>query len=470
MVFSSLSFLLLFLPIVLWIYYILPGKCQNIVLLFTSLVFYAYGEPHYVFLFIAVIVWTWIFGMAIKHTRQTERAKQILIIGLTGALGVLCLFKYSAFAVDTINKAAGTSLLVPTIIMPIGISFYIFQAISYMVDVFRGEPAESNLVRFGLYLSFFPQLIAGPIVRYGKIAPQLMKRHTTEEDVSVGAIRLTSGICKKILLANTFGQLADHVFGAYKGIQPGTILLWMGALAYTLQLYFDFSGYSDMAVGLGRIFGFRLPENFNYPYTASTAADFWHRWHISLSQWFRDYVYIPLGGSHCGQFRQSLNLLIVWILTGIWHGAGWTFILWGFLWGLALILEKFVIQPEKRSYGIRKLYQVFFLTYMIVFWVVFRSPDYHQALWFIKGLFIPCKAEAPYETAMWLHDSWLYFAAGIVIAAGLPFSIWKRVKNQISTYRTLFSVLSFTGGIALTALGLSFLMSDSYNPFLYFNF
>ena len=470
MVFSSLSFLCFFLPAVWWLYFLLPAKWQNAVLLIASLAFYAFGEPRYVFLFLAVIIWTWAFGQVIEKARRKGQAAGVLAAGLAGVLAVLCLFKYAAFVVETINTAAGTSLVIPAIVLPVGISFYTFQAISYLVDVYRGEPAQPSLIRLGLYLSFFPQLIAGPIVRYGYMAPQIAERRTSYEDLSAGMIRLTGGLCKKVLLANTLGQMADHVFHSAGRTQPGPLLLWMGALAYTLQIYFDFSGYSDMAVGLGRLFGFRLPENFNYPYTAANATDFWHRWHITLSRWFRDYVYIPLGGSRRGKTRQCLNLLAVWILTGIWHGAGWTFVLWGLLWGLALILEKFVIKPERRSRGVRFICRLAFLVYMVILWVIFRSPDLHTALWYIRSLFLPGGGGAPYEVGPWVHDLWPYFAAGVVIAAGLPARMWKMYGCGKGTLRAVLSGLSAAGGIAFTILALSVLAGSSYNPFLYFNF
>lgn len=470
MVFSSLAFLCLFLPAVWWLYYLLPGTFKNLVLLLASIAFYALGEPRYVFLFLAVIFWTWVFGLAIMQTVHKDRAVSILILGLTGILGVLCMFKYSSFVVKTINAAAGTSYIIPKLVLPVGISFYTFQAISYMVDVYRGEPAQKNLIRLGLYLSFFPQLIAGPIVRYKTIAPQIAERRLTEKDLSKGMNRLIGGLCKKVLLANTFGQMADHVFLAAERTQPGTSLLWMGALAYTLQIYFDFSGYSDMAIGLGHLFGFRLPENFNYPYAAANVTDFWHRWHITLSQWFRDYVYIPLGGSHRGKKRQGVNLLLVWILTGIWHGAGWTFILWGILWGLALILEKLVIQPEKRSRKFQGIYRMGFLVYMVILWVIFRSPNLHSALWYIRGLFLLHEGSASYEVGIWVHDLWLYIVVGGSIAAGLPTRMWKKLESKKGSFCVWLSGLSFAGGIVLTVLALSVLAGSSYNPFLYFNF
>ena len=470
MVFSSLSFLCLFLPAVWWLYYLLPPKFQNPVLFLASIAFYALGEPCYVVLFLAVIIWTWVFGLLITRTERKDRPLYILIVGLAGVLGVLCMFKYAAFAIETINAAAGTSLIIPGFVLPVGISFYTFQAVSYLVDVYRGEYAQTDPFRLGLYLSFFPQLIAGPIVRYGSIAPQLAERRATEEDLSKGVIRLTGGLCKKVLLANTLGRMADHVFRSIEWTQPGTLLLWLGALAYTLQIYFDFSGYSDMAVGLGHLFGFRLPENFNYPYTAKNATDFWRRWHITLSQWFRDYVYIPLGGSRRGKIRQGMNLLLVWILTGFWHGAGWTFVMWGILWGLALILEKFVIQPEKRSGLFRVIYRMAFLVYMVVLWMIFRSPNLHSALLYIRNLFIPRRAGAPYEVRIWIHDLWPYFAAGIVIAAGLPARMWRKLESTKGALRGWLSGLSFAGGMAFTILAISVLAGSSYNPFLYFNF
>ena len=379
MVFSSLSFLLIFLPLVLGLYYLLPGKIRNGFLFTASIGFYALGEPRYVFLFLAVIAWTWLAGLAIGHTENRVHAKILLASGLVGVLGVLCVFKYTAFAADIFRTFTGASLPVVKLALPIGISFYTFQAVSYMADVYRGEPAQKNVICLGLYLSFFPQLIAGPIVRYGEMASRIRERHTTAEDLTVGIMHLTGGLCRKVLLANTLGQLADHVFEANGQMQAGTALLWMGAIAYTLQIYFDFSGYSEMAIGLGRLFGFRLPENFRDPYLAATATDFWRRWHITLSRWFRDYVYIPLGGSRKGRARQCVNLLIVWALTGLWHGAGWTFLAWGLLWGMLLVLEKNLIQPDRHGNGFRRIYRVFILVCVVLSWVVFRSGSIADA-------------------------------------------------------------------------------------------
>lgn len=471
MAFSSLSFLLIFLPVVLALYYLLPKPARNSVLFISSIVFYALGEPYYVFLFLGVILWNYLFGLLIERAGERPARRVLFVLAIVGDLGVLGLFKYAAFFVSTLNRLSGLALSVPEAVLPIGISFYTFQAISYIADVKRSGRAQRNLVSLGLYLAFFPQLIAGPIVRYDEIKEQIASRHTTARDFGDGAVRLTAGLCKKVLLANTLGQLADHVFSAELGA-VATPTLWLGAAAYTLQIYFDFSGYSDMAIGLGYLFGFRLPENFNYPYLASDATDFWRRWHMTLSRWFRDYVYIPLGGSRQGRLKQVRNLLIVWLLTGLWHGAGWTFVLWGLLWGCALIAEKFVLRPSERGKLFKVIYRVGFLIFMTVLWVIFRAPDIGTAISFIKGLFVwQSGAVRPLEFGLWLSDLWPYLAAGIALAAGLPRAIRRRLASDSAPKREFaLEAAGLVGQLVLTALAVSFLVSGSYNPFLYFNF
>ena len=471
MVFSSLSFLLIFLPAVLAVYYLVPRAVRNTVLFLASIVFYALGEPCYVFLFLGVILWSYLFGLLIERSGEKPAAKGLFVLCLAGDLGALCLFKYAAFFVRTFVSLTGLDLPVPKAVLPIGISFYTFQAISYMADVRRSGRAQKNLISLGLYLAFFPQLIAGPIVRYDEIRDQIAERRTTAAGFGEGAVRLAQGLTKKVLLANTLGQLADHVFRADLSL-ISTPMLWLGAIAYTLQIYYDFSGYSDMAIGLGRLFGFRLPENFDHPYAAPNATEFWRRWHMSLSRWFRDYVYIPLGGSRQGMARQIRNLLIVWALTGFWHGAGWTFILWGLLWGLALILEKFLVRPSSRGKAVRVIWRAVFLLFMMLLWVIFRSKGIGAAGLYIKGLFVWQMSPArPLELSLWFKDMWPYLTAGVVFATGLPGRLKRRLVGEESSVRQAAAeAVILLGRACLVVIALSLLVSGSYNPFLYFNF
>lgn len=329
MVFSSTIFLCIFLPLVLLGYYICPKKGRNLFLLIASLVFYAWGEPKYVFLMIFSIIANYVFGLLMEKYRQSSRRlKLMLVLSVVIDVGLLCVFKYTDFIISNINAAFGANFDLLKLALPIGISFYTFQAMSYTIDVYRGDvKVQRNIIDFGMYITMFPQLIAGPIVRYADVEEQLHERRVTAQDFSEGAMRFVVGLGKKVLLANQIGALWSEIYAL--GGSSSALMAWLGAIAFTFQIYFDFSGYSDMAIGLGRMFGFKFPENFRYPYQSVSITDFWRRWHITLSTWFREYLYIPLGGNRRGFARQALNLLIVWTLTGFWHGAGWNFVLWG---------------------------------------------------------------------------------------------------------------------------------------------
>ena len=471
MVFSSLIFLLLFLPVTLVVYHVLPHGARNAWLLVASLAFYAAGEPFFVFLFIAEIVWNWAFGLGVARHRDSRTGKALLVACLVGDLGMLAVFKYADFAVGTLNALSGASLPMPGIALPIGISFYTFQEISYVVDVFRGaEPQESPL-SVGLYLSFFPQLIAGPIVRYTHIEPQLAHREVTLDDICDGMGRFCIGLCKKVLVANQLGMMVDIVFD--KALPQATSpLLWLCALAYAMQIYLDFSGYSDMAIGLGRMFGFHLPENFDDPYRARSATDFWRRWHMSLSTWFRDYVYIPLGGSRNGDAATIRNLAIVWALTGLWHGAGWTFVLWGIGWGFLLILEKFIVKPDERSSAFQAVWRIAVLFFALLLWMLFRAASLEMAGQIIVGLLSPAawmarEAGNAYASA-WLHEEWLPIVAGIILCTGAPKKLLGRLA--CSEHASAARIASMLVLAALTVLALSYIVQGSYNPFLYFQF
>ncbi len=471
MVFSSLSFLILFLPPALILYYLTPLKWRNYELFAVSVLFYALGEPVYVFLFLCVILWTWVSGLVIG--RATGRLKAFfLILFLAGEIGVLCLFKYGTWISGITPSGTGLAEKLAGLTLPIGISFYCFQSISYTIDVYRGEAVQKNPFFLGLYLAFFPQLIAGPIVRYPQFAPQLTDRKTDFDGFSGGVVRFACGLCKKVLLANTLGGLADHVFGSPELGRMSSVMVWLGAFAYMLQIYFDFSGYSDMAIGLGSMFGFRLPENFDHPYAAGTATEFWRRWHMTLSRWFRDYVYIPLGGNRRGFPRECLNLMIVWGLTGLWHGAGVTFLLWGLFWGVMLILEKAWIRPDTRSRLFRTLYHIPVFLVTLALWVLFRASDLQEALAVLSGMFSFRRSTGrPMELTLWLHDLGPYLAAGIFFMLGGAQYVKKLAEKRcpLSLRKALY-VLSLTGLLACTLLAVSSLVNSSYNPFLYFNF
>ena len=472
-VFSSLSFLLLFLPAALGVYYVLPWQMRNAWLLLASLAFYAFGEPRLVLVLIAEILVNWALGRRIARVRGTWRGKALLVTCLLIDLGVLAVFKYASFAVETANAIMGLGLPVPNIALPIGISFYTFQEISYVVDVHRGTRAQESPIDLGLYLALFPQLIAGPIVRYGDMEPQLRRRESGLDDIRAGMGRFGVGMCKKVLLANPLGGLVDEVF--LRTVTPDVPppLLWLAVVAYALQIYLDFSGYSDMAIGLGRMFGFRLPENFRDPYCAGTATEFWRRWHISLSSWFRDYVYIPLGGSRGGSARTVCNLLVVWSLTGLWHGAGWNFVLWGLGWGVLLVLEKFVVVPDGRGKAFRVAWRILVLVCTLLLWVLFRAEDLGAAASVLRGMFAPSAWADWASRASWvwvrLHDLVVQLAVAIAIAAGVP----SMIKGHLPSEGTAREALGLVGTLVLLLLcvvSFSFIVQGSYNPFLYFQF
>ncbi len=473
MVFSSLLFLTLFFPLTVIIYYVIPNKFKNMWLMMASIAFYALGEPKFVFLFMAEILWNWAAALIMACLNSKSGKILVLIICLVGDLGMLTIFKYSRFFVHSINDMFGVAFALPSVALPIGISFYTFQEISYVVDVYRGEVPRKNLIDIALYFSFFPQLIAGPIIRYRDIAPQLQIRKTSWNSVSGGFIRFCTGLCKKILLANQLSAVADYVFGCSSPKELSSPMLWMGAIAYSLQLFFDFSGYSDMAIGLGAMFGFCIPENFHDPYIARTAKDFWNRWHISLSSWFREYVYFPLGGSRKGRWKTIRNLMIVWILTGLWHGANWTFILWGLSWGILIILEQFFICPESRRVGIQVFYRVAIGIAIVFLWTVFRSPNVSFAVNMLNRMISPTAWTLSIRQLpmirMWWHEMWIYLLAGLVLSFRLPQQFCSVFLRGAKATVWLEPIKLLTLALC-TTLVFSFLVNGSYNPFLYFQF
>ena len=461
MVFSSGIFLFLFLPIVLLIYYnplIRSRSFRNIFLFLASIIFYAWGEPVYVLLMLSSITVNWLFGRCIMAGKNST---VIAALAVVYNLAFLFVFKYLDFAITNCNNLLSLSIPLFGIELPIGISFYTFQAMSYVIDVKRKpELAQRSLLNVGLYIACFPQLIAGPIVRYETVAQQIRERTESWNDVTVGLRRFLWGLAKKVILANNLAKFADL---AFDGTELSTALAWLGAAAYMLQIYFDFSGYSDMAIGLGRMFGFRFDENFNYPYAASGITDFWRRWHISLSTWFRDYVYIPLGGNRVRPARHILNLFLVWLLTGIWHGANWTFILWGLIYFLLLMLEKYT--PLKR---VPKLFgHLYTLLAVCLCWVLFRAASLSSALEYLKAMF----GAAPLgiwdgNASIVLTNGFVYFLLGAILSFPIvPFFAKKPfVQKPVVQYLlAFFQLLVFL-------LTIGFILSSSYDPFIYFNF
>ena len=466
MLFSSVSFLFYFLPCVLAVYFAVPGNLKNGVLLLASLVFYGWGEPRYVLVMLAAIAQGYAFGLLIGRYRGTKRAKLFLAISAALSLGMLGYFKYADFLISNVNALAGLSVPLLRVALPIGVSFYTFQILSYTVDVYRGTvPAQRSFVDLAAYVAMFPQLIAGPIVRYADIAAQLRARTHSVSDAACGARRFVLGLGKKILFANTLGELAGR---CKTGAEASVLLLWLGAAAFTLQIYYDFSGYSDMAIGLGRIFGFRFAENFDYPYLAGSITEFWRRWHISLGTWFRDYLYIPLGGNRKGQMRQIVNILLVWLATGLWHGAAWNFALWGLLFALLLTLEKLFLLPVlKRS---RVLNHVYVLLFVTMGFVLFDAESVQAAAASIRGMFgLGGLAGSGVQSLYLLRSSaWL-----LLLAAAGATPLPKRAIAALAATKTGARVCALAEPLALTALLAvcpAFLVDGSFNPFLYFRF
>lgn len=387
MLFSSIVFLFTFLPAVVILYYLLPVRFRNVILLLASLVFYAWGEPVYLFLMLLSILFNYFSGLDIARNLQDKRAaKRSLVFNLIINLAVLGFFKYEGFVLDTLNGILPVHISYHALPLPIGISFYTFQILSYIIDVYRGNvKVQTNLPNFALYVTMFPQLIAGPIVQYADVDEQLASREVSRTKFGEGSMYFIRGLAKKVLLANTSGMIFTEVSGLAKG-NIAVMTAWLGAFAYMFQIYFDFSGYSDMAIGLGKMFGFEFNMNFNYPYVSKSITEFWRRWHISLSSWFRDYVYIPLGGNRVSKIKHIRNLLIVWFLTGLWHGAAWNFVAWGLYYGVILIIEKYLLSPvlDRLPDVVRHIYSI---VLVVIGWVLFFSSSFGQAADYIRVMF-----------------------------------------------------------------------------------
>ena len=466
MLFSSIPFLYTFLPCVLIVYFLVPNCLKNAVLLLSSLFFYAWGEPRFVVFMVIAIIQGYVFGLLAETYRGRPQAKLCLYASAAVSLGLLGYCKYADFFIGSFNSLTGLSLPLLHVALPIGISFYTFQILSYVIDVYRGNAAaQRNFIDLAAYVAMFPQLIAGPIVRYTDIAPQLKHRTHTLSDAAYGARRFIIGLSKKVLLANVLYELIS----AYKdGAEISVLFTWLYAAAYILHLYFDFSGYSDMAIGLGRIFGFYFPENFNYPYISASVTEFWRRWHMSLGSWFRDYVYIPLGGNRVSRGKWFRNIFIVWLLTGLWHGAAWTFILWGLFFALFLTAEKLWYgQALART---RLLKHVYVLLLIVVSFVLFDAASVQDALRTIAALF--GLGGLPLADALSRYYLWSYTGVFLIAAVGatpLPVKILRQLKES-RTGSIIVSVLEPLVLLALLAAVTAYLVDGSFNPFLYFRF
>lgn len=472
MLFSSITFLFAFLPVVLLVYYVLPKKLKNAVLLVFSLVFYAWGEPKYVLVMIASVLVGYGLGLltaGFKSKGKMRSAKLMVILAVGINLGILLFFKYSGFFAENLNRIPGISIPVLALALPLGISFYTFQILSYSVDVYRGTvEVQKSIVNLAAYITLFPQLIAGPIVRYETVEKELKDRQETVDDFGEGARRFILGLGKKVLIANVAGELYDTL-SVLTPAENSVMLSWICAFAFSLQIYFDFSGYSDMAIGLGRMFGFHFLENFNYPYISRNITDFWRRWHISLSSWFRDYVYIPLGGNRKGRLKTLRNMFIVWLLTGFWHGASWNFILWGLYYFVLLMLEKNGLGRllEKLPKVFQHIYALFFIN---LGWVIFSYDKMADLLGALRNMFgfggLPFINE---RTMFYLLSYGLFLIIACVAATPLPGKTVTRVVKRVHGEKVeSVGLLLFLFTVLL--LSTAFLASDAFNPFLYFRF
>lgn len=472
MVFSSLLFLFRFLPIVLIIYFIAPRKLRNAILFFSSLIFYAWGEPVYVVLMLFSTVVDFTHGMLVhkfKEKGQIRYAKLAVGSAMTINLLLLGFFKYSDFLIRNINSITGSTIPLLNLALPIGISFYTFQTMSYTIDIYRGDAkVQRNIISFGSYVALFPQLIAGPIVQYNTVAEQLNHRKENFDEFSYGIMRFMCGLGKKVLLANNIGLLWDQINALPVQNLP-VLTAWIGITAFAFQLYFDFSGYSDMAIGLGHMFGFRFLENFNYPYMSKSITEFWRRWHISLSSWFRDYVYIPLGGNRHGLAKQVRNISIVWLLTGVWHGASWNFVLWGVYFGAFLILEKFVLLKwlKKAPSFLTHVYTLFVVW---IGWTLFAFDDLSAGISYLKAMFGVNNVGVINKEGMYLLLNYAVLLIVLIIACtNVPKRIASYVldKNRDSV---LVPCLRSAFIVGVFIISLSYLVASTYNPFLYFRF
>ena len=480
MLFSSTVFIFVFLPIVLLTYFLIPRNykaARNALLLIFSLGFYAWGEPKFVLIMICSIIGNYAFGLAIDR-REKQKRKLSLALGVIFNVCIIFIFKYLNFVIENINRLISTvggantwEIPQTNIALPIGISFFTFQAISYIIDVYRGKvQVQKNPFYLGLYISFFPQLIAGPIVRYSDINEAIIYRNESWDKFNLGVKRFIFGLAKKVILSNNMALIADRAFADAAGDGTTVAMAWLGMIAYTLQIFFDFSGYSDMAIGLGKMFGFNFNENFNYPYISKSVSEFWRRWHISLGSWFRDYVYFPLGGSRVNTKATLIrNLFVVWLLTGVWHGASWNFIIWGLMYFVLIAFEKITGYPNRFEKRIGKsIYLVFTLLCVMLGWVIFRAEDMTNAIRYIVSL-IGIGTTGIYDNVFiqFLMENKILLLIAIILSTPLIKRFGETVKKK---NLALFEVLKVLISVCLLTVSVSYLVLESYNPFIYFNF
>lgn len=464
MLFSSLTFIYQFLPLVLLLYFIIPFRYKNLLLLLASLLFYGWSEPIYVLLMLLSILIGYLSGIAIEQAKNTKKAKFFLILAILFDLGMLGIFKYTDFFLVNINHLTGSSFKLLNIALPVGISFYTFQILSYTVDVYRKDvPAQKSLITLATYITLFPQLIAGPIVRYKDVEAQLEQRNHDINSVALGLRCFIIGLAKKILIANQLGEFCS----LFQASQEKTFLFyWLYAIAYMLQIYFDFSGYSDMAIGLGKIFGFDFIENFNYPYISSSITEFWRRWHISLGSWFKDYVYIPLGGNRVSKLRNYFNILVVWMLTGFWHGASWNFILWGLYFAILLIIEKKYLLNQLKQHKV--LSHIYVLFFVLISFVIFNATDLSDAASIIQGMFSFNFNISFMETLYYLRSYLVLFLLALIASTPILKNGYQRLEK--SKFAPLLNGIEPICLIILLLSCTAYLVDGSFNPFLYFRF
>ena len=470
MIFSSVFFIFVFLPVTLLIYYVVPGMLKNLVLLLVSLIFYAWGEPVYVFLMIFSIIYNYVAGIEIDYHREQGNEKQMRIafwMSVVVNLGILMFFKYYGFLIDNINRVLPVDIPYTPLALPIGISFYTFQTLSYIIDVYKGNVAvQKNIISFGAYISMFPQLIAGPIVRYTDIEAQLENRSINAAKFGNGVAWFLRGLGKKVLLANNIGMAFDAIAALPSG-EVSVLTAWLGCAAYTFQIYFDFSGYSDMAVGFGKMFGFEFVQNFDYPYISKSVTEFWRRWHISLGTWFREYVYIPLGGNRVSTPKAIRNIFVVWLLTGFWHGAAWNFMFWGVYYGVILLLEKYVLKNVLDMLpGFVK--HIYTMLLVMIGWVFFSAPGMGQAAAWVGRMFGIGASGLIDSTALYYLQNYLILFVISILCSG-PFLYKNFSRFTIGGRKArIGAAAAFYAAVFL--LSVAYLVNATYNPFLYFRF
>ncbi|MCG7409484.1 MBOAT family protein [Paenibacillus sp. ACRRX] len=468
MVFSSLIFLYLFLPVTLFIYFITPNRLRNVILILASLVFYAWGEPVYIFLMIFSTVFDYANGLLIDRFRsQKSIARAILVCSLIGNIAILGFFKYFGFLVENLNSLFNLHLEVTSLPLPIGISFYTFQTMSYIIDVYRDKvPVQKNIISFGTFVTMFPQLVAGPIIAYGDVAKQLTSRKITLSLFGEGTQLFISGLAKKVLLANNIGMLWSNI-KATPAADLTVATSWIGIIAFTLQIYFDFSGYSDMARGLGKMLGFEFTKNFNYPYISTSVSEFWRRWHMSLGSWFREYVYIPLGGNRAGIVKQLRNLFVVWFLTGFWHGASWNFIIWGLYFGCFIALEKLFLYKWLQHLP-RIVGHIYTLLIVVIGWVFFELDQLSTAMEFLGTMFnFSTHQIANDHSYYYLSTNLIVLLLAALLATPLPKKAISAFNNKYQIGGAIFMSMLY---VIFLLLSTAYLVNETYNPFLYFRF